>query len=66
MALRQSEEAEIAEAAKETLESQDAEDLLTAAKSDETLAAVLDYLATLLADSREIHEAVILNNRDFR
>src|SRR6266545_187742 len=64
VALRRSEDAEIAQAAKATLDEQDAEDLLTAAKSDETSAAVLDYLATCSEENRrQIHEAVILNNR---
>jgi regulator of extracellular matrix RemA (YlzA/DUF370 family) len=61
--LRQSEETEIAEAAAETLNSQDMEDLLTAAKSDETPTTVLDYLATLSSATRKIHEAAILNRR---
>lgn len=60
--LRESEDSEIAEAARDTLASQDAKDLLSAAKSNETSTAVLDYLATFLRDTREIHEAVILNN----
>jgi regulator of extracellular matrix RemA (YlzA/DUF370 family) len=59
--LRQSSDAEIAEAAKATLEAQESEDLLTAAKSDETSPSVLDYLATVSDGTREIHEAVILN-----
>ena len=63
VALRQSEDLEIATAAKATLDSQDSEDLLTAAQSDETSVAVLDYLATLSQNSRQIHEAVILNNK---
>ena len=63
VALRAAEDSEIAEAAMETLTSQTAEDLLTAAKSAETPAAVLQYLATFSANSREIHEALILNNR---
>ena len=63
VALQATEDPEIAEAAKETLASQDAEDLLAAARSNETSPAVLDYLATFSKDSREIHEAVILNNR---
>ena len=63
VALREAEDAEIAAAAKDTLASQAAEDLLTAAKSSETSPAVLDYLATLSGDNRDIHEAVILNNR---
>ncbi len=62
VALRQSDDAEIATAAKETLDEQDAEDLLTAARSDETSVAVLDYLATL-SQKPKIHEAVILNNK---
>lgn len=61
--LRRSEEAEIAEAATETLNSQDMEDLLAAAKSDETPTAVLDYLATLSSATRKIHEAAILNSK---
>ena len=63
VALRQSEDAEIATAAKATLDSQDAEDLLAAAKSDETSVAVLDYLATLSQNSRQIQEAVVLNKK---
>jgi hypothetical protein len=63
VALRHSDDSEIAEAAKETLQSQSAEDLLTAAKDTETSPAVLHYLATLPGDSRSIHEAVILNNK---
>lgn len=63
VALEQSENAEIAEAAKETLSTQETEDLLSAAKGDETSAAVLDYLATLQSEFREVHEALILNNK---
>jgi regulator of extracellular matrix RemA (YlzA/DUF370 family) len=59
--LRLAEDSEISEAAKATLESQDSEDLLAAAKSEETSAAVLDYLAALSSSTRPIHEAVILN-----
>ena len=40
VALRQSDNPEIADAAKETLESQDEQDLLTAAQSEETPAGV--------------------------
>jgi hypothetical protein len=61
--LKESEDSEIATAAKTTLDGQDAEDLLAAAKSDETSVAVLDYLATISQNSRQIHEAVILNNK---
>jgi hypothetical protein len=63
VALRQSENAEIAEAAKATLNSQDPADLLAAATSDETSPAVLNYLATSPQAERPIHEAVVLNNR---
>lgn len=62
VALRQSESAEIAEAATETLAAQDSEDLLSAASSNETPAAVLDYLAEFPTGSHQLHEAVILNN----
>ncbi len=63
VALRKWEESEIAEAATATLDSQDSEDLLAAAKSDETAGVVLDYLATLSRGTRQIHEAVILNSK---
>jgi regulator of extracellular matrix RemA (YlzA/DUF370 family) len=63
VALRQSENAEIAEAARTTLESQDTEELLSAARSDETPAVVLDYLATYSKSTRPIQEAVALNNQ---
>jgi regulator of extracellular matrix RemA (YlzA/DUF370 family) len=63
VALREADDPEIAEAAKDTLTSQAAEDFLTAARSAETSTAVLDYLATLSQDIRELHEAVVLNNK---
>jgi hypothetical protein len=63
VALRQTEDPEIASAAKETLEGQEAEDLLTAARSDETSVMVLDYLATVSQENRSVLEAVILNNK---
>jgi hypothetical protein len=63
VALRGAADSEIAQAASDTLESQAADDLLTAAKSNETSTAVLDYLATFSKGNREIHEAIILNNR---
>lgn len=61
--LREADDAEIAEAAADTLTSQDPEDLLSAAKDAETSAAVLTYLATVSQGSRQIHEAVALNNK---
>src|ERR1051325_7119544 len=63
VALRQSDDPEIAEAANETLSTQDPHDLLTAAKAPETSIAVLDYLATLSTQTRELHEAVIMNSK---
>jgi len=61
--LQDVEDSEIAGAAKETLASQAVDDLLTAAKSSETSPAVLNYLAAFSKDNREIHEAIVLNNR---
>ena len=58
--LRESDEAEIAAAATETLLAQENADLLNAAKGTDTSPAVLNYLGTV-AGAREIHEAVILN-----
>jgi regulator of extracellular matrix RemA (YlzA/DUF370 family) len=63
VALHTSDESEIAAAASETLSSQDPDDLLTAAKSSDTSPAVLNYLATVSQGSRQIHEAVALNNK---
>lgn len=63
VALRDSEDREIAAAAKETLETQDPQDLLSAAQSEETPDAVLDYLATRTSDPRQIPEALILNSK---
>jgi regulator of extracellular matrix RemA (YlzA/DUF370 family) len=58
--LRESDEAEIAAAAIETLSTQDNADLLNAAKATDTSPEVLSYLGGVTA-AREIHEAVILN-----
>jgi regulator of extracellular matrix RemA (YlzA/DUF370 family) len=63
VALRSSEDSEIAEAAETTLNSQSSEDLLTAAKAPDTSAAVLNYLATFPKADREVHEALVLNVR---
>ena len=59
--LRQEDDPQIVEAATETLAEQDTEDLLAAATNDETSPTVLDYLATLPGEHKQIHEAVILN-----
>lgn len=61
VALRQSDNAEIAEAAQATLTSQSNEDLLIAAKADETSLSVLSYLATEANVGREVREATVLN-----
>ncbi len=63
VALQAAEDAEIGDAARETLASQDAGDLVAAAKDNETSTAVLDYLATFSNEKRDVHEAIILNNR---
>lgn len=61
VALRQSEDAEVAQAAAATLESQEAESLLAVAKEQGTSPAVLGYLATRQTSGRDIQEAVTLN-----
>lgn len=63
VALRQCDDAEIAEAAAATLTSQTSEDFLIAAKADATPQSVLTYLATDANITREVREATILNNR---
>ena len=63
VALCLSDDSEIAEAATETLQSEPPEDLLIAAKADDTAPSVLAYLATLESGTRDLHEAAILNNK---
>lgn len=60
VALRDSDDTEIAKAAATTLADQNKSDLLEAAKTAATSPAVLSYLGAIAA-VREIHEAVILN-----
>ena len=62
VALTSNEDAEIAEAAAETLQAENPDELLIAAKADSTAPAVLAYLATQPINNREIHEALILNS----
>ena len=62
VALRASDNAEIAGAANSTLESQDEGELLEIARTSETAPAVLGYLATRTSAGREIQEAVTLNH----
>lgn len=61
--LRQEDDPQIVEAATETLAEQDTKDLLAAATNDETSPTVLDYLATLSGEHKQIHEAVVLNRK---
>ena len=63
VALCHSDDSEIAEAAAETLQSEPPEDLLIAAKADDTPPSVLAYLATLQTGNSELYEAAILNAR---
>lgn len=63
VALRESDNAEIASAAQATLAEQDTDALLTVATSDEAAPSVLGYLAARTDLNREIHEAVTLNTR---
>ena len=60
VALRKSEDPQIAEAAASTLESQDPADMVTAAKGNETAAEVLAFFASAPV-TREVHEAVAQN-----
>jgi len=61
VALSNNSDGEIAEAATETLQSENPDELLIAAKADETAPTVLAYLANQTDAKREIHEALILN-----
>jgi regulator of extracellular matrix RemA (YlzA/DUF370 family) len=63
VALRESDDPEIAGAAAETLQAERPEDLLIAAKAEDTAPTVLSYLATLTGGARDIHEAAILNSK---
>ena len=63
VALRESDDPEIAGAAAETLQAERPEDLLIAAKAEDTAPTVLSYLATLTGGARNIHEAAILNSK---
>jgi len=62
VALTQNSDPEIANAANETLQNESYDDLLVAAKDNETAPAVLSYLANKTDAKREIQEALILNN----
>lgn len=62
VALLNSDDAQIAAAANETLKAETPDDLLIAASAADTAPNVLAYLATQ-SDGKEIHEATILNAR---
>src|ERR1051325_1830562 len=61
VALRQSDDSEIAAAADETLLAQDPNDILSAVKTEGAPPTGLDYFATLNAATREIQEGIVLN-----
>jgi hypothetical protein len=61
VALRSSDELELSQAAETTLEAQEAESFLDAAKDIETAPSVLNYLAGRANLERSVHEAVALN-----
>ena len=63
VALTASDDAQIAAAASETLKAEASEDLLIAAKAEDTAPNVLAYLATQPDGNAEIYEATILNTR---
>jgi len=63
VALTNSDDAQIAAAASETLKAETPEDLLIAATAQDTAPNVLAYLATQPDGSQEVYEATILNTR---
>jgi regulator of extracellular matrix RemA (YlzA/DUF370 family) len=63
VALTSSDDAQISTAATETLKSERPEDLLLAAKAEDTAPNVLAYLATQPDGTPEVYEATILNTR---
>ena len=63
VALAGGHDAELASAAKETLDSEAPEDLLVAATADDTPPSVLAYLATQPDSTLSIYEAAILNTK---
>ena len=63
VALTSSDDVQISTAATETLKSESPEDLLLAAKAEDTAPNVLAYLATQPDGTPEVYEATILNTR---
>ena len=60
--LRGARDAEIADAAAATLDSQTSKDLLIAARAEDTSPPVLEFLAGVATKQRDLSEAVILNS----
>ena len=63
VALTNSDDAQISAAAIETLKAENPEDLLVAAKAEDTAPNVLAYLATQADGTQAVYEATILNTR---
>lgn len=63
VALTSSDDTQIATAATETLKAESPDDLLVAAKAEDTAPNVLAYLATQPDGKQEVYEATILNTR---
>jgi hypothetical protein len=63
VALTTNSDSEISTAATETLEAESDDNLIVAAKADDSAPAVLSYLVTQRGGSREIQEALILNSK---
>jgi len=63
VALATDQDAELSASAQETLNDQEPDDLLIAAKADDTAPSVLTYIATHRAAKREIHEAIVQNSK---
>ena len=63
VALANSDDTELKQAAHETLQGEAADDFQIVAKSDDIAPTVLAYLASLPHAKHEVHEAVVLNGR---
>ena len=63
VALSTDQDAEISKSALETLNEQSSDDLLIAARADDTATSVLTFIATHRVAKREIHEAIVQNSK---
>lgn len=63
VALAEDQDTEIATAANETLMAESSDDLLLAAKAEDTAPSVLSFLATQEGRDRQVYEAAVLNSR---